>query len=292
MCLTFDMHITVNGLKLFFDVEGAKLVPDGPRMRERPTVVMLHGGPGADHSHYRPAWAPLAEVAQVIYYDHRGNGRSEHGPQAQWNLAQWAEDLHVFCQTLGIQRPVIQGTSFGGMVALTYATRYPQDLSKLILISTAARGGAHTDRRVAMFEQLGGKAAGDLARRRLLDGDTSPDVLADWLRVCLPLYNQRAFDVGMLSRGVGHPEVTRWFSRAEGEGNHFDLRADLHRIECPTLLMGGVLDPMLPIENQRDMAALILPHLLCYHEFEHAGHGVVADAPEQAWPLIREFVLA
>jgi pimeloyl-ACP methyl ester carboxylesterase len=285
------MHATVNGLRLFFDVRGAKLVPDGPMMRERPTVLMLHGGPGADHTHYLPAWTPLSDVAQVIYLDHRGNGRSQHGPKESWHLAQWADDVREFCAVLGIDRPIVQGTSFGGMVALAYATRYPAHLSKLILISTAARGGAHTQRRVAMFEQLGGKAAGDLARRRLIDGDTGPEVLADWLRVCLPLYNQRPFDMDMLSRGVGHPEATRWFSRAEGEGNHFDLRADLHRIQCPTLLMGGVLDPMLPIENQRDIAALIAPHLLNYKEFEQAGHGVVADAPEQVWPLIREFVL-
>ena len=46
------MHIQVNGVRLFFDVEGAGLVPDGSRMRQKPTVLMLHGGPGAfDHSH-------------------------------------------------------------------------------------------------------------------------------------------------------------------------------------------------------------------------------------------------
>ncbi len=40
------MHILINGVKLFFDVEGAKLVPDGPVMREKPTLLLLHGGPG------------------------------------------------------------------------------------------------------------------------------------------------------------------------------------------------------------------------------------------------------
>jgi pimeloyl-ACP methyl ester carboxylesterase len=286
------MHVTVNGLKLFFDVEGAKLVPDGPLMRERPTVLMLHGGPGADHSHYRPTWAPLAEVAQVIYLDHRGNGRSEHGPQALWTLAQWADDVRAFCDALGIVKPIIQGTSFGGMVALSFATRHPEALSKLIVISTAARGGAHTARRVALFEQLGGRQAGALARRRLIDGDTSPEVLQAWLRVALPLYNQGSFDSNNLLRGVNNPEATRWFSRADGEGSLFDMRADLHRIQCPTLLMGGVLDPMLPIENQRDIAALIAPQLLRYEEFANAGHGVVGDVPELAWPLIRAFVAA
>ena len=71
------MYITVNDTRLFFDVEGAKLVPDGPTMREKPTLVLLHGGPGLDHSIYKPAFATFADIAQVIYLDHRGQGRSE-----------------------------------------------------------------------------------------------------------------------------------------------------------------------------------------------------------------------
>jgi len=71
------MYIKVNDTQLFFDVEGAKLVPDGPTMREKPTLVLLHGGPGLDHSIYKPAFATFADIAQVIYLDHRGQGRSE-----------------------------------------------------------------------------------------------------------------------------------------------------------------------------------------------------------------------
>jgi proline iminopeptidase len=41
------MHIQVNGVRLYFDVEGAGLVPDGRRVRQKPTLLMLHGGPGA-----------------------------------------------------------------------------------------------------------------------------------------------------------------------------------------------------------------------------------------------------
>src|SRR5260370_12938559 len=75
------MHVSVNGVRLFFDVEGAKLVPDGPVMREKPTLLMLHGGPGSDHSIYRPAYSALADVAQIVYLDHRGNRRSKDGPR-------------------------------------------------------------------------------------------------------------------------------------------------------------------------------------------------------------------
>ena len=70
------MFVEINGAKLFFDVEGASLVPDGPRMRAKPTLLLLHGGPGFDHTLYKPAFSALANVAQIIYLDHRGNGRS------------------------------------------------------------------------------------------------------------------------------------------------------------------------------------------------------------------------
>ena len=143
---------------------------------------------------------------------------------------------------------------------------------------------------MALFEQLGGPEAGALARRRLIDGDTSREVLDDWLRLCVPHYNRTASDPLEQQRGVRNAEATRWFSRADGEGNHFDLRADLHRIECPVLLMGGTLDPMVPVENQRDIAALLPPHLVRYEEFEGAGHGLVADAPERGLTLLREFI--
>ena len=56
------MHVTVNGACACFDVIGEKLVPDGNVMRERPTVLLLHGGPGFDHSVFKPSFAPLAEV--------------------------------------------------------------------------------------------------------------------------------------------------------------------------------------------------------------------------------------
>ena len=62
-------------------VEGASHVPDGPVIREKPTLLLLHGGPGLDHSIYKPAFSTLADVAQVVFLDHRGNGRSDSGPQ-------------------------------------------------------------------------------------------------------------------------------------------------------------------------------------------------------------------
>lgn len=101
------MFVQVNGARLFFDVEGAVLVPDGPRMREKPTLLLLHGGPGFDHSIYKPAFSAVADLAQVIYLDHRGCGRSSGDDTETWNLAQWGDDVRGFCDALGIKRPIV-----------------------------------------------------------------------------------------------------------------------------------------------------------------------------------------
>jgi pimeloyl-ACP methyl ester carboxylesterase len=71
------MRVKVDDARLFFDVDGAQLRPDGPRMRQVPTLLLLHGGPGFDHSIWKPRFAELTDVAQVVFLDHRGNGRSD-----------------------------------------------------------------------------------------------------------------------------------------------------------------------------------------------------------------------
>src|SRR5262245_49150864 len=137
------MRVLVNGVYLYFDVEGLGSRPSGGVMREMPTIVLLHGGPGVDHSIYKPDFSRLTDVAQIVYLDHRGNGRSDSGPREAWTLAHWADDVKAFCDALGIVRPVVYGASFGGMVAMVYAIRHPRHPAKLILVSTAAQPAAH-----------------------------------------------------------------------------------------------------------------------------------------------------
>ena len=284
------MHVLVNGVRLFFDVEGAKFVPEGPVMREKPVLLMLHGGPGFDHSIYRPAYSALADIAQIVYLDHRGNGRSDRGPRESWTLAQWGDDVHDFCAALGIVRPIVLGGSFGGMVALAYATRHPEHPAKLILVSTEAEGSEHYAERVAMFERLGGAEVGDLARRRLLEGQVDPTVLEAWIRLAFPVYTRTPRDPVTVKRAILHPEVNLWFTRPGGEGRTYNFFPALKRVQCPTLVMGGEEDPMSPIICQEEIAAALPPHLTRFERFPGCGHGVVADAPERAMAVIREFI--
>jgi pimeloyl-ACP methyl ester carboxylesterase len=286
------MDVRVNGVRLFFDIEGAKLVPDGAVMREKPTLLMLHGGPGSDHSIYRPAYSALADIAQIVYLDHRGNGRSEDGPREDWNLAQWGDDVAGFCDALGIASPIVLGASFGGMVALAYATRHPAHPSKLVLISTAASGGEYREQRVELFERFGGREVGALARRRFLEAQGHPDQasLDAWARLALPHYTRVPRHPDMARRAVNRSEVLRWFTRPGGEGDSYDMRGDLHHIQCPTLVLGGEDDPIHPIESQADIAAALPAHLVRFERFADCRHAVVTDAPERAMAVIRQFI--
>jgi pimeloyl-ACP methyl ester carboxylesterase len=94
------MQVLVNGVRLFFDVGGASLVRQGRTMREKPTLVLLHSGPGFDHSIYKPTFLAMADIAQVVFLDYRGNGRSDRGPRKAETLAQWGDDVHTFCEVL------------------------------------------------------------------------------------------------------------------------------------------------------------------------------------------------
>jgi proline iminopeptidase len=285
------MHVLVNGVRLFFDVEGMKLAPDGLAMREKPTLLLLHGGPGFDHTTFKPLYSALADVAQVVYLDHRGNGRSDAGPEALWTLAQWGDDVRAFCDALGIVKPIVLGVSFGGMVAMSYATRHPEHPSKLILVSTEAKGGSYLDRRVAMFEKLGGPEVGALARRRFLERDgTDPAMLEAWIKLAFPHYVRTPRDPLAGARTVARPEVLQWFNKTGGESRRFDMLADLGRIRCPTLVLGGEDDPMTPIESQVDIAAALPAHLVRFERFAGCGHGVVPDARERGLALLRDFM--
>jgi len=76
------VHRDANGTRLRHDADGPALVPDASQMRPRPTVVLVHGGPGVyDHSYFKPDFARLASHAQVVYLDLRGHGRSAWGMQ-------------------------------------------------------------------------------------------------------------------------------------------------------------------------------------------------------------------
>ena len=121
----------------------------------------------------------------MIYLDNRGFGGST-GEKETWYLDQWADDLGVFCNTLGIVSPVVLGQFFGGIVAIHYAVHHPTEVSKLILSSTAAQ--FRLDETVKMMSQLGGDKAAEIARQFF--SNPSQEAYDTYGDVCLPLYSK------------------------------------------------------------------------------------------------------
>ena len=137
---------------------------DGTKHRRRPTVVLVHGGPGSfDHSYFTPDFGRLAEIAQVVYLDLRGHGRSTWGDVDAWSLEQCADDVRSFCDALGIDRPVVLGHSMGGPIVLLYAARHPGHAAGIVVQSGFARWDA--GRLAAAFTAVAGDEVGELARR-------------------------------------------------------------------------------------------------------------------------------
>src|SRR3974390_762960 len=108
------MYAAIRGTRLYFDVEGAGLAPDGRRMRQRPPPVIAPGGPGSAHSGFKPSMSPLAEYLQLVYFDHRGQGRSGLAdPEAdptRFTLDENVEDMEALRRYLGLGQIISIGT--------------------------------------------------------------------------------------------------------------------------------------------------------------------------------------
>src|SRR5438477_1402739 len=135
------MRARVRDTEIYFDVVGPGLVADGERMRERPVAFIIHGGPGNDHSDLKASLSPLSETMQLVFFDHRGQGRSARHDAARYVLDENVEDMEALRRHLGLGPIVSIGTSYGGMVAMAHAARYPASVSHLVLVVTASHSG-------------------------------------------------------------------------------------------------------------------------------------------------------
>lgn len=278
------MFVDVGSARLFFDVVGQGLDAASATMAQRPVMILLHGGPGYDHSTLRPYFDRYSDTHQLIYLDHRGCGRST-GERDSWYLDQWADDIAVFCSRLGIEAPVVFGQSFGGMVAMHYAARHPAGVSRLILSSTAAQ--FRLDETEKMMRRLGGDEAAGVARQFF--SNPSEDAYKTYGKVCLPLYsNPDAPSAGNFrDRAIQRPEVAVHFFTDEMA--HMDMRDEIAGITCPTLVMGGTIDPVTPPACSEAIAAAIGDNAVL-HMFEGCGHGPHRDNPDGAEKVMRGFL--
>jgi proline iminopeptidase len=286
------MRVTVDDVRLYFDVEGCGLAARGTEMAAKPTLVLLHGGPGADHSLFKPEFSAMADAAQVIYLDQRGSGRSDHGDPEKWTWRRWADDVAEFCQALDIEAPVLVGTSSGARVAVECAVRHPGLAAALVLDSVLFET-ASLDESLEVFQRRGGMPAREAAAR-YLGGDTSPEAAKAWAEHALPLYGSAADGGGtgdLAARGARvrlNREVLNRWRRGECGPNKLTA-ADIDAVCCPVLILSGEDDPVTPAASAQRLAATVHTAIEL-RILAGVGHGVFRQAPSQAFALLSAFL--
>ncbi len=260
------------------DVRPTELVVEGARLYaetvgEGAPCLVLHGGPGTDSSGTRAALGDLAGPLglRMVFYDHRGHGRSEWVPVEQCTHDRLVADVEAVRQALDLGPIHLLGVSWGGFLALLYAARYPAALRRLIVVGAAA---SH-----AFMSEAEANARRDAtpaqwaAYRALWDGSLADDAaFRRAFDVIAPLYyHDKTRAAGGRPAGLTtrYRLVVRKFVLAH-EFPRYDARPELPKIGCPTLVCVGRHDWICPVSQAEAIAAAVPDARLVV--FERSGH--------------------
>lgn len=282
------MRAKIRDTEIYFDVVGAGLVLDEAQWRSQPVAFIIHGGPGADHTLDKPTFSPLSHKIQLVYFDHRGQGRSVRGAKETYTLENNVEDMEALRQYLGLDKIVVIGSSYGGMVALSYGIRYPQNVSHLIVISTVA-DSRFLSRAKEILAQRGTESQQAIAQR-LWDGTFENEAqLEEFFQVMMPMYSfsydpnspQPASNPVILSPDALNVAFSGFL-------RSYNLLDQLHKITAPTLVIGGRHDWICPPEFSEEIASKIPSADL--RIFENSSHLIRVDEPEALRDAIAGFL--
>jgi proline iminopeptidase len=255
----------LNGTELFYVEVGEGL----------PCLVM-HGGPGFDHSALHPWLDPLGEQMHLIYYDHRGNGRSGRPPLDTFTYEQLCSDAEALREHLGFEKIAVLGYSFGGGVALEYALRYPEHLSHLILLDTGPGGNGDRGEEIEAIARRKG------ATQEQMDAlAASPSTEAEfrqWLKLVEPLFFH-TYDADLAERVLGRTILSVEAGDAgDAISEGWDLTPCLGEISTPTLILVGEDDFICPPSRAKIMHERIPNSELVI--FKKSGHFTHVEEPE------------
>lgn len=252
---------------------------------EGPPLVVHHGGPGLDHSTIEPHLRPLSEFFYLVFFDHRGTGRSATPQGAEpYHIDQFASDVEALTQTLGIPAFALLGHSFGGVVALHFALNHPQMLTHLVLVSTPVSHQYIKDVEDAIPRTLSPEALAELAS--LQNQPPSDYIIRRGIELLAPLYfhdPDRVSELNLESVRYG-PETQAVWDSLEG----FDLRPRLREIKVSTLVITGDHDVSVSVERAKQAAdALPKGKLLVIKD---SGHYPYIEAPEAFLSGVLDFL--
>ncbi len=285
---------TPDKVKIFYKIEGTG----------SETLVMVHGGPGNSLESIRADMAPLAKGRRVIYYDQRGQGRSEViTDEKKLGFENHVADLEALRQFFKLEKMTLMGNSWGGLLVSLYAVEHPDRVERMVLDSSAPPS---KDLMNDMEDEISRRMAKvynakQLERARLTEKSENWLKAKDPIAICrefYPLilrvytYSQRWDDIGY--KGdlcAGGPESVRqqrsvnyalWRSLGD-----FDLRPTLGVVKAPVLVIHGAAD-VIPLRSSETYAFRYPNSRLLV--IEKAGHVSQVEAPDIFFPAIETFL--
>jgi len=254
-------------------------------------LVLMHGGPGLDYQTMLPL-QPLADQFTLVFYDHRCNGRSEGAEVSTMTWDNLTADADALREKLGFDRWNVLRHSFGGNVALEYALRYPQSLSRLVLMNTGGDQWWVNHNAPELLAKRGYSPGAVQAARRFYNGQITP---GEFFRTYIKFNNAYNYHNSLLAilQGIlsGHMPKFRPEALIFGYSQTlmgWSVMDRLNEIKVPTLVLAGRYDFLFPTEHQVALAAGIPnAHL---EIIECAGHNPHMEQPAAVQRLIRGFL--
>ena len=255
-------------------------------------LVVLHGGPGADHRYLLPQMLHLAREHDLLLYDQRGGGQSRAPNNEPIGWRDHVADLASVCREFDIVTPTLVGYSWGAMLAMLYAMEAQGDAmlsapARLALVSPAPVTAEYRQAFDANLRRRG-NAPAIVAEREAL--------VASGARERDPEgYRQRIFELGVAGyfadpaeardltpfRVVGRVQQSTWESLGD-----FDLRPGLERVRVPSIVVAGRDDPI-PTASSVDAARALRAELVL---LDRCGHVPYVERPDELWAALDPFL--
>lgn len=257
----------VNGIDLYYERHGSG------------APLLFIAGLGANVCETPYLTESYARHFDYIIYDQRGCGRSDK-PAGEYSMAAWADDADALLDALGIESAAVYGSSMGGMVAQELALRHPARVTALILGCTT--GGAIR----------GVRPAPETVQRMVANHELTGDeaLVVGWSLGYSAAFIDANYDrLLAISRGAsayGAPPDS-YIRQVLAAARH-DTWERLHAIACPTMILHGSEDVMIPAGNAHMLAERI-PHA-DLRILEGMGHGYNLEAQHDADALVIDFV--
>ena len=278
-------YVDVVGARIFYKALGAG-----------EPIIVVHGGPGMDHRYLLPGMRGLARDHRVIVYDQRGGGRTEGNVDVESiRLDAFLSDISAIADTLRLGRFTLLGHSFGGILALQYAARFPERPAALVLMNTSEPGRKYALQTAELLSRRR-TTADSVELQQLLRSEELKRRDTSAVNALLRLSFRQLFadrsratglDMSLDPRTAGNMSaVASYLVRSMG---HFDFWPVAETIRAPTLIVQGIEDAS-PLEMVRELQRSIRGSELAL--IADAGHFPYIEQPDATFDAIRRFVAA